>query len=607
MRPTLFQSRLLISHRVGPYWKASVVLLMLLLIVVSILPTQTAFQAELSPYDITSASFLGTDGDADRIRGARIQSDGTVVLAANIGNSVPGDAEPILLNGASATSGGAIIRLSADGRSVLSVTRIAAQVEDLALDATDTMYVAAWEDGLIKLDSTASTLLFADPTNKVLRVDAGGEGFVAALQTDTSDPDSSSPGKGRVVVYDTDHQELGNFAGKHNTLDVCLDTASQTVSFLGWRQASAFDGNKSQPVQIAYLRGYAYDGAEKYTAYDWSSDTSSDRFINKPENNMADTRGYRCTIGGDGKLYAAFEVAGGNHIFRYSPFDIMTKIGIVGGDQWHEFYNTASEHKTFFARYEPGTGEYLSGQQLTGRLGPDKGNKANTIRVNGGSIAVDDEGRVYIGGSSASGLPMPPHEKYEAKDGETTFNPFPDGYLGGAWFMVMSADFKTRLYTTRLATGGTTHAIDVRTLEGGTTNIVFGGQTRSLDETYTKEAVQENGKGEREGWFAVIGMQSEPQPEIEAIISADPMFAAVAPLEVTFDASGSTATTDITSYEWDFGDKTTGNGATVTHTYEAEGSYEVQLTVTDAEQNTATDTVTIIVGGSQVFLPMIMR
>ncbi|MEM8535313.1 MAG: PKD domain-containing protein, partial [Chloroflexota bacterium] len=556
------------------------------------------------PYDIASASFLGADGDEDRIRGARIQSDGTVVLAANIGASAPGDVEPILLNGATETSGGAIIRLSADGRSILSVTRIAAQVEDLALDASDTIYVAAWEDGLIKLDSTASTLLFADPANKVMRVDAGDEGMVAALQTDTSDPDSSSPGNGRVVVYDAEHEELGNFAGRHNTLDVCLDTASQTVAYTGWRQASAFDGNKSQPVQIAYLRGATYDGSEKYTAYDWSSDAESDRFLNKPENNMADTRGYRCTIGGDGKLYAAFEVAGGNHIFRYSPFDIMTKIDIVGGDQWQEFYNSSSEHKTFFARYEPDSGEYLLGQQLTGRL---NSNRANTIRVNGGSIAVDGEGRVYIGGASASGLPMPPHEKYEAKDGETTFNPFPDGYLGGAWFMVMSADFKTRLYTTRLATGGTTHAIDARTLEGGATNIVFGGQTRNLDETYTKDAVQEQGSGEREGWFAVIGTQSEPQPEIEAVISANPMFAAVAPLEVTFDASGSTTTTEITSYEWDFGDGNTDTGETVTHTYDSEGVYEVELTVTDAEQNTATDTVTIIVGGSQVFLPLTVR
>ena len=607
MRPMLFQSRLLISQGAGRYMKVSVVLLSLLLLVAMVLPVQTAFQAVPSSYDIASASFLGTDGDEDRIRGARIQSDGTVVLAANIGDSSPGDVEPILLNDATATSGGAIIRLSADGRSILSVTRIAAQVEDLALDDSDTIYVAAWEEGLIKLDSTASILLFADSANKVLRVDADGEGMVATLQTSTSDPDSSKPGNGRVVVYDAEHEQLGNFTGRHNTLDVCLDTASQTVAYIGWRQASAFDGNKSQPVQIAYLRGATYDGSEKYTAYDWSTDTESDRFLNKPENNMADTRGYRCTIGGDGKLYAAFEVAGGNHIFRYRPFDIMTKVGIVGGDQWHEFYNSRSEHKTFFARYEPDTGEYVLGQQLTGRLGPDKGNRANTIRVNGGSIAVDGEGRVYIGGSSAAGLPMPPHEKYEAKGGETTFNPFPDGYLGGAWFMVMSADFKTRLYTTRLATGGTTHAVDARTLEGGTTNIVFGGQSRSLEETYTKEAVQKNGKGEREGWFAVIGTQTEPQPEIEAIISADPMFAAVAPLEVTFDASGSTATTDITSYEWDFGDRTTGSGETVTHTYESEGSYEVQLTVTDAEQNTATDTITIVVGGSQVFLPMITR
>jgi PKD repeat protein len=50
------------------------------------------------------------------------------------------------------------------------------------------------------------------------------------------------------------------------------------------------------------------------------------------------------------------------------------------------------------------------------------------------------------------------------------------------------------------------------------------------------------------------------------------------PLEVSFDASGSQGT--IVSYAWDFGDQTTGSGATVSHTYTNDGEAAVEYVVT---------------------------
>ncbi len=66
-----------------------------------------------------------------------------------------------------------------------------------------------------------------------------------------------------------------------------------------------------------------------------------------------------------------------------------------------------------------------------------------------------------------------------------------------------------------------------------------------------------------------------------AAFSAD-MTEGAAPLEVRFDASASNDPDgSIASYEWAFGDGSTGSGRTITHTYDAAGSYTPSLTVTD--------------------------
>lgn len=70
---------------------------------------------------------------------------------------------------------------------------------------------------------------------------------------------------------------------------------------------------------------------------------------------------------------------------------------------------------------------------------------------------------------------------------------------------------------------------------------------------------------------------------------------------VIFDASGSTVNTDIISYEWDFGDGTTGTGVITTHTYTNPGTYKLTLTVKDAAGNTDTNIITVTVVAPQAF------
>jgi PKD repeat protein len=65
----------------------------------------------------------------------------------------------------------------------------------------------------------------------------------------------------------------------------------------------------------------------------------------------------------------------------------------------------------------------------------------------------------------------------------------------------------------------------------------------------------------------------------------------------------------IVAWGWDFGDGHTASGAAVSHAYDAPGSYDVTLTITDtcgyAESTTVFDAVTI--AQYRVFLPTVIK
>jgi RHS repeat-associated protein len=72
----------------------------------------------------------------------------------------------------------------------------------------------------------------------------------------------------------------------------------------------------------------------------------------------------------------------------------------------------------------------------------------------------------------------------------------------------------------------------------------------------------------------------------------------VAGTTVTFDGSGSTPTSEITSYHWDFGDGTDGSGEIVQHAYKVVGQYTATLTVERrGETSRQSITVTVVAPG----------
>ncbi len=80
-----------------------------------------------------------------------------------------------------------------------------------------------------------------------------------------------------------------------------------------------------------------------------------------------------------------------------------------------------------------------------------------------------------------------------------------------------------------------------------------------------------------------------------AVAEATPI-AGDAPLEVSFTGSNSSDDVGIVTYAWDFMDGATSSEANPSHTFTADGLYNVELTVTDAEGLMDTATVSIAVG-----------
>ncbi len=129
---------------------------------------------------------------------------------------------------------------------------------------------------------------------------------------------------------------------------------------------------------------------------------------------------------------------------------------------------------------------------------------------------------------------------------------------------------------------------DTTTGTGATTS-----HTYAAAGTYTVKLTVTDDDGATDAATRSVTVTAAPANQPPTAVIGAPT---IANLTVGLSGTGSTDPDGtITGYAWDYGDTTTGTGATTSHTYAAAGTYTVKLTVTDDDgaADTATRSVTV--------------
>jgi hypothetical protein len=392
---------------------------------------------------VSSASFVGL-GLGDRASGVAIAPDCAIVLGVTLSNVSAFADTTNITNPLAPTSiggNGAILKLSPDGSQLVKRAKIGGAINDIAVNPTNGDIAIAADIGVVVLAADLATVRWSDLSQVAARIDISHDGVVVALRGGTQAQAVGDNGAAKTyTIYNANGtQRYARASGYTHVADIAVDAITQRVFMTGYAQR---DGGSCTQLQNAWLKAFDYDGNEQWVNYDYA------RGVPDANGDCADTRGRRVAVGEDGMVYFAGTSAGGNTIFRWLPSTRQPSVTLnqlgtsannakPGSDNYVDPFNTASNHITYVARFEPRTGQHLVGFFLLSRNGQatDANPRGNTIEPR--AIAGDKDGRFYIGGYSAYQIKNRPDVSL---NGSTTA-----AYAGSdAWILVTSPDVRQR-------------------------------------------------------------------------------------------------------------------------------------------------------------------
>ena len=200
--------------------------------------------------EVCSASYLGGQGDNNGTS-IEIAPDKSVVLGGTITDNNFGVTPINLQAGNSNSSGGngVIIRMSPEGRKILSVSRLGNTVDDLDIDRTTGNIAVVGDFGFAVIGSHGEQVLWSQylgsgggaTSSNGRRVAVGQNGEIAALFNK------------QVTVFDTATNQIGQFTPSGKFVeDVAVDSNSQTIIVTGYSQKN---GGGCGQLQVAFNAG----------------------------------------------------------------------------------------------------------------------------------------------------------------------------------------------------------------------------------------------------------------------------------------------------------------------------------------------------------------